>query len=75
MRKFDIHPAHNRGVQVRGMGSYVDMKSTLEQTKEQKRLKKLRKNRTGHYQSSDHALRRSNRWGTSRSFQRLLYPS
>ena len=49
MRKFDIHPAHNRGVQVRGMGSYVDMKSTLEQTKEQKRLKKLRKNRTGHY--------------------------
>lgn len=45
MRKFDIHPAHNRVVQVKGMGSCMDIKSTLEQTKEQKRLKKLRKNR------------------------------
>ena len=38
-------------------------------------LTKLAKNRTGHYQPSDHALRCSYHRGTSRSFQRLLYPS
>ena|GEM_PF-6475447 len=45
MRKFYIHPAHNRGVQVRGMDIYKDMKSTLEQINEEKRLKKLKKKR------------------------------
>ena len=45
MRKFYIHPAHNRGVQVRGMDTYKDMKSTLEQINEEKRWKKLRKKR------------------------------
>jgi len=45
MRKFYIHPAHNRGVQVRGIDIYKDMKSISEQTKEQKLLKKLKKKR------------------------------
>lgn len=45
MTKFDIHPANSKGLRVGEMDVYKDRRPTLEQLKEQKRLKKLRKKR------------------------------
>lgn len=45
MTKFDIHPAHDRSLRVGEMDVCKDRRPTLEQLKEQKRLKKLRKKR------------------------------
>lgn len=45
MTRFDIHPANGRGLRVGEMDVYKDRRPTVEQLKEQKRLKKLRKKR------------------------------
>lgn len=45
MTRFDLHPANRRGLRVGEMDVYKDRRPTVEQLKEQKRLKKLRKKR------------------------------
>jgi hypothetical protein len=45
MTKFDTHPANSKGLRVGEMDVYKDRRPTLEQLKEHKQLKKLRKKR------------------------------
>ncbi len=45
MTNFDLHPANSKGLRVGEMDVYKDRRLTVEQWKEQKQLKKLRKKR------------------------------
>ena len=45
MTNFDLHPANSKGLRVGEMDVYKDRRPTIEQLKEQKQLKKLRKKR------------------------------
>lgn len=45
MTRFDIHPANSKGLRVGESDIYKNRQPTVEQLKEQKQLKKLRKKR------------------------------
>lgn len=45
MTNFDLHPANSGGLRVAESDVYKDRRPTVEQLKEQKQLKKLRKKR------------------------------